>query len=386
MMHACRWTLCIATFVVLCLATSQATAQRDALRELAQRVEPGGAGVPERLSHYIRVFQDATFQDARVFAFHVETRIGADGAIELTGYIEFPEMRGALLVYLGHLGFQQLRDNTERLPSDLLGTKRFGFVTPTHSLVLTQPVDGAETATDALLGEPLFLLTKAGEDYFLCHTHEGYVGYIHSRDVVRVDADRFHHQQAGKQVRLSIRIDDRQCGPLPVGSRLKWISQTGSLITAGLPDGRQATIPIDSATVFNQASRPRLERILATAQQFLGTKYLWGGKTLAGVDCSGLVQTAFAAGGVYLSRDSNQQVLVGQLTATRWYRQGLRGGDTLYFLGSPGRITHTGIYLGNDQYIEAVTPTVRMSSLNPDDDNYSRRGDATFAFGKRLFD
>ncbi len=385
-MAPCRRLVWFATLFTLCLATRQTIAQRDVLRDLAQRVKPSGAGAPERLSHYIRCFRDATFQDPRVFAFQVETRVADDGVIELTGAIEFPEMRDALLVYLRLLGFQQLRDSIELLPSDRLGAQRFGFVTASHSLVLMQPVDGAETATDALLGEPLFLLKEAGQDFLLCHTGEGYLGYIRSRDVVRVDADSFHRQQAGKQVRLSKPIDERQCGALPTGSRLRWISRDGDQITASLPDGRQAMIPIDSATVFDQTCSPHLQRILTAAQQFLDVEYLWGGKTRAGVDCSGLVQTAFAAGGIHLARDSNQQVLVGQLTATRWYRQGLRRGDTLYFLGRPGKITHTGIYLGHDQYIEAVTPVVRISSLNPDDDNYSRRGDATFTFAKRLLD
>ena len=157
-------------------------------------------------------------------------------------------------------------------------------------------------------------------------------------------------------------------------------------LTLQLPDGQRYDIPLDAATLIDDSRQPRVERALATAKTFLGTKYLWGGKTISGVDCSGLVQTSYAATGVYLPRDSNQQVFAGRLSATRWYRQDLRRGDTLYFLGSPGRITHTGIYLGGDQYIEAVTPTVRISSLNARDTNYSRRGDISFAFAKRLLD
>ena len=95
-----------------------------------------------------------------------------------------------------------------------------------------------------------------------------------------------------------------------------------------------------------------------------------------------LVQIAFGAEGINLPRDSNQQVYLGALVATRWYRQGLRRGDVLYFLGRHGKIRHTGIYLGDGNYIESVRPTVRITSFDPEDESYDARRDASFVFAK----
>ena len=61
-------------------------------------------------------------------------------------------------------------------------------------------------------------------------------------------------------------------------------------------------------------------------------------------------------------------------------------GDTLYFLGSHGQITHTAIYLGKDQYLESAGPGVRISSLNPNDPNFDIRRSKQLAFAKRLLE
>jgi hypothetical protein len=46
---------------------------------------------------------------------------------------------------------------------------------------------------------------------------------------------------------------------------------------------------------------------VATAERFVGTPYVWGGKTHAGMDCSGLVQTALAGSGIVAPRDADMQ-------------------------------------------------------------------------------
>jgi cell wall-associated NlpC family hydrolase len=98
------------------------------------------------------------------------------------------------------------------------------------------------------------------------------------------------------------------------------------------------------------------------------------------------VQIGYATAGLHLPRDSYQQFYVGRLTATRWHTAGLRRGDTLYFLGHDGKIRHTGLYLGDDRYLHAVSPVVRINSFNPEHPDYDARRHAAFAFAKRLLD
>jgi cell wall-associated NlpC family hydrolase len=73
---------------------------------------------------------------------------------------------------------------------------------------------------------------------------------------------------------------------------------------------------------------------VAVAERFLGTPYLWGGKTSLGLDCSGLVQVALAACGIASPRDSDvQENALGKPLASSTDLSKLRRGDLLFWKG-----------------------------------------------------
>ena len=227
-------------------------------------------------------------------------------------------------------------------------------------------------------------MLREDNGHLLVHSGEGYLGYVRSKDVLRVDAAGFAKYLDGKRVRIK---SDQKIGELtiPAGALLKWISDDGETVTVELPTGQQVKLPAKSCELLRDTAAD-IEKIVAKGKQVLGTKYLWGGKTSEGIDCSGLVQSSYLAAGVHLPRDAYQQFYVGQLSATRWHTAGLRRGDTLYFLGADGKIRHTGIYLGDDHYMHAVMPVARINSFNPADKDYDAKRHAAFAFAKRPVD
>jgi hypothetical protein len=79
------------------------------------------------------------------------------------------------------------------------------------------------------------------------------------------------------------------------------------------------------------------------ARTFAGAPYQWGGVTQSGVDCSGLVQTTFAARGVALPRDSSAQALVGQ----ELQLGAVLPGDLLFFSENGRSVTHVA-FAGED--------------------------------------
>ncbi len=83
---------------------------------------------------------------------------------------------------------------------------------------------------------------------------------------------------------------------------------------------------------------------VAVAERFLGTPYVWGGKTHAGLDCSGLIQTALEAGGVAAPRDTDMQEV--QLGTTINVAQ-VKRGDLVFWNG------HVGVMLDDARLLHA---------------------------------
>ena len=81
-------------------------------------------------------------------------------------------------------------------------------------------------------------------------------------------------------------------------------------------------------------------RMDGSIASFLGTPYVWGGRTRRGTDCSGFTQSVFAELGVYLPRNSRSQWKVGRSVK---YNQ-LRKGDLVFFRTIGNRISHVGIF------------------------------------------
>ena len=84
------------------------------------------------------------------------------------------------------------------------------------------------------------------------------------------------------------------------------------------------------------------------AKRFLGLRYLWGGLSAWGFDCSGLVWDVFRFHGVEIPRDADPQFRHG----TRVARGSLRPGD-LVFYGTQRYVHHVAIYAGGGQMVEA---------------------------------
>lgn len=140
-------------------------------------------------------------------------------------------------------------------------------------------------------------------------------------------------------------------------------AKPGRWMSIRLPDGRRGMI--QSADVAPPGATLTIDETIALAKRFLGLPYTWGGTSSYGFDCSGFTQMLMRQRGYLMPRDADDQAVWSGLTAVD--RGDLRLGDLLYFGSSEQRITHTGMYIGNRQFINATTheqPVVRIDDVD----------------------
>jgi gamma-D-glutamyl-L-lysine dipeptidyl-peptidase len=137
---------------------------------------------------------------------------------------------------------------------------------------------------------------------------------------------------------------------LPLGSELT--SMKGGLIKAGFEEGK-----FKGKKQPFKDTEPSCKTLQEAAMQFLYAPYQWGGRTVAGVDCSGLTQMAYKLCNHPIPRDAAQQATVGTLVDFLIHGQ---CGDLAFFEEKEGNINHVGMLLDNETIIHATDTTGRV--------------------------
>ena len=202
--------------------------------------------------------------------------------------------------------------------------------------MLTEPNVRAEQVNQLVMGETATVLERTGQ-WLQLRTHsDDYHGWTHAGYLMEVEdsaADEWRSNATGWSEGAAVRIGGSLI-PLPLRAQ---VVLEGEAVR--LPDGRRGRVVSGCVRDRHQAvvaARAKAPERWAF-EHFLGTPYQWGGVTPWGVDCSGLVQTTFAARGIVLPRDSAQQVECGSPVPL----EEARPGDLLFFRGEAGsRITH----------------------------------------------
>jgi hypothetical protein len=206
----------------------------------------------------------------------------------------------------------------------------------------------AEQVTQLVLGETATVLERRAEWLRVRTDIDSYEGWVHEGYVLStVQASRWREAATGWSDGARVNVDGTMVR-LPLRSR---VVLEGSVVR--LPGdlvGRVVQGSVREAEEVRESAAGRRPDEWAWSQ-FGGTPYQWGGVTPLGVDCSGMIQTTFAARGVSLPRDAWQQAAVG----TAVPRDELAPGDLCFFRGeATERITHVALYAGDDTIVHAT--------------------------------
>jgi hypothetical protein len=216
--------------------------------------------------------------------------------------------------------------------------------------LLADPSIRAEQVSQLVLGETAVLLQQRDEwrrvrtraDEYEGWVHAGYVREAGLADVVAWEREATGWSEGAEAHAGQSRIR------LPVRARVA-LGQEGAV---RLPDGRVARIAVGAVAGLDEVrAAARREAAHEWALRiFEGTPYEWGGVTSLGIDCSGLVQTTYAARGVQLPRDSAQQAAAGVAVDPA----AARPGDLLFFSERGDRITHVAFVGPGDTLIHST--------------------------------
>lgn len=149
------------------------------------------------------------------------------------------------------------------------------------------------------------------------------------------------------------------------GGKTGYVSPDYVTVTA-YTGATTSAVSTQSASGSTSAATGTRQQIIEYAATLLGCKYVYGGTSPSGFDCSGYTQYVFANYGVSLSHSSKTQYS----NAVSIKKSELQVGDLVFFSSTAGSSTvgHVGIYTGDDQFIHAASPGkgVRYDSLSSD--------------------
>lgn len=202
------------------------------------------------------------------------------------------------------------------------------------------PAEDSMQISQALFGEDVSVFETANGWAWVQMKLDGYVGYVNA-NAISTSMPPVTHRISAHSTHRYPKADLKTVPAvaLPLNGRLSVAEQNGEYLELA-----------DGGFVFAGHVKPIEEYeadFVSVAERFLHTPYLWGGKTAAGIDCSGLVQVALNACGIASPRDSDMQE--AELGSTLHINDldGLKRGDLVFWKG------HVGIMQSTTQLLHA---------------------------------
>jgi len=252
-----------------------------------------------------------------------------------------------------------------------------GICQTTFAQIRPAPKHASELISQLVLGEWVFI-AEIQDDWCKIETEHGYQGYTRINQLNIVSA-----KDALNTILGGIEISTRP------GKNFRSLNST-SLLNPGIFNYPNAAGFIQNTSSeefgWKDISNPiefntrQLDELCNSLQ---GIPYVWGGKTLNGLDCSGLVQCFFQQLGYSFPRDAWQQAEIGETIALDKEKPVLKPGDLLFFQRPGKRIHHVAISNGGHLYFHASEWT-RQNSLDHANDLFVQDRFDTLVLVKRV--
>jgi hypothetical protein len=221
----------------------------------------------------------------------------------------------------------------------------------------SEAAEESEQLSQLLFGE-YFEVTQQTEKWALIkNVRDGETGWIDLKMMTPITENLFQllsetsHQVI--QTPLCYAVNDKEEKiPLPGGAVIPFYNVKNESFEIAEKKFRVPSAHL--ATSFEKLN------LADCAMPFLHSPYLWGGKSIMGIDCSGLVQVAASMSGLLLPRNARQQVNIG--VPIHFLTEAQRG-DLVFFDHDDGKISHVGILL-NDHFVLHASGEVHIAPID----------------------
>jgi hypothetical protein len=207
------------------------------------------------------------------------------------------------------------------------------------------PSHRAEMVSQQLFGEKSFVLERDAEWIKIQMRYDGYQGWVQQSHVVQIDEDIYNKNDKGLTSEWINEVDyNGHIMYVPMGSSV-------SAFKNGMAFWRKNSVHFKGKIWEPEEIEMSPKLIKQVAFKFLNTSYLWGGKSVFGIDCSGYAQMVYKFLNTFLPRDAWQQAEQG--TAVNFLQEA-HCGDLAFFDNEEGKIIHVGILLNENEIIHAA--------------------------------
>lgn len=219
------------------------------------------------------------------------------------------------------------------------------------------PNNSAEMVTQLLFGDNVEVLDSESKWWLVRNGYDGYEGWVDFRQIALISKEEFAHINACKLVApLSfnniVTAEDGSSCHLSAGSNLPHLE-------SGICKIGEERFKVEFDAHQNAEANFKKD-FVKTAKFFQNIPYLWGGRNIFGLDCSGFVQLVFKMFSIRLKRDAFQQAEQGNLVG---FLAECKPGDVAFFDNDEGRIIHVGMLLSPNEIIHASSK-VRIDPID----------------------
>lgn len=222
------------------------------------------------------------------------------------------------------------------------------------------PSEKSEMVSQLLFGE-LYQFLEEEENWVKIETcdclYQGWISKSLFNSIPTPNAEKYINSKKFFLKELILNIENVNAGTIfPIYKGSSFPYPENEILNLGkqaykirLPQQEEEIKATDSST-----------ELTTFATSYLESPYLWGGRSPAGIDCSGFVQIIYKSLDINLPRDASQQVSLGEPVD---FINEAEIGDVAFFENQEGKIIHTGIILANQNIIHA-SGKVRLDKID----------------------